>query len=77
MIGQKNSNIARTIDALENANAMESTIIVAAPAADNPANQYIAPYSGVAMGEYFMENGMITLLIVMVALLLARAQREK
>ncbi|HVN28235.1 MAG TPA: F0F1 ATP synthase subunit alpha, partial [Candidatus Binataceae bacterium] len=47
-VGQKNSNIARTIAALEAAGAMEFTILVAAPAADNPANQYIAPYAGAA-----------------------------
>ncbi|MBI5382771.1 MAG: F0F1 ATP synthase subunit alpha [Opitutae bacterium] len=62
-IGQKNSNIARTIAALEAAGALEYTIIVAAPAADNPANQYLAPYSGAAMGEWFMENGMDALIV--------------
>ena len=62
-IGQKNSNIVRTIAALEAAGALEFTIIVAAPAADNPANQYIAPYSGAAMGEWFMENGMDALIV--------------
>jgi F-type H+-transporting ATPase subunit alpha len=62
-IGQKNSNIVRTIGALEAAGALEFTIIVAAPAADNPANQYIAPYSGASMGEWFMENGMDALIV--------------
>jgi len=62
-IGQKNSNIVRTISALEKAGALEFTIIVAAPAADNPANQYIAPYSGAAMGEWFMDNGMDALIV--------------
>jgi F-type H+-transporting ATPase subunit alpha len=62
-VGQKNSNIVRTIAALEAAGALEYTIIVAAPAADNPANQYIAPYSGAAMGEWFMENGMDALIV--------------
>jgi F-type H+-transporting ATPase subunit alpha len=62
-IGQKNSNIVRTISALEAAGALEFTIIVAAPAADNPANLYIAPYSGAAMGEWFMENGMDALIV--------------
>ncbi len=57
-VGQKQSNIARTIAALEEAGALEYTILVAAPAADNPANQYLAPFSGAAMGEWFMENGM-------------------
>jgi F-type H+-transporting ATPase subunit alpha len=62
-VGQKNSNIVRTISALEAAGALEFTIIVAAPAADNPANQYIAPYSGAAMGEWFMENGHDALIV--------------
>ena len=62
-VGQKNSNIVRTIGALEAAGAMDFTIIVAAPAADNPANQYLAPYSGAAMGEWFMENGMDALIV--------------
>jgi F-type H+-transporting ATPase subunit alpha len=62
-IGQKNSNIARTIGVLENNSAMEYTIIVTAPAADNPANQYLAPYGGCAMGEWFMQNGMDALIV--------------
>jgi len=62
-IGQKNSNIARTINTLVKHGAMEYTIIVNAPAADNPANQYLAPYSGTAMGEYFMQNGMDALIV--------------
>ncbi len=62
-IGQKNSNIVRTMAALEGAGALEFTIIVAAPAADNPANQYLAPFSGAAMGEWFMENGMDALIV--------------
>ncbi len=62
-VGQKNSNIARTINVLEKAGAMEYTIIVCAPAADNPANQYIAPFSGASMGEFFMNNGMDALIV--------------
>ncbi|MGE9291338.1 MAG: F0F1 ATP synthase subunit alpha [Puniceicoccales bacterium] len=62
-VGQKNSNIARTINALEKAGALEFTTIVTAPAADNPANQYLAPFSGAAMGEYFMQNGMDALIV--------------
>jgi F-type H+-transporting ATPase subunit alpha len=62
-VGQKNSNIVRTIAALESAGALEYTTIVAAPAADNPANQYVAPYAGAAMGEWFMENGMDALIV--------------
>ena len=57
-VGQKNSNVARTIKVLENKGALQYVTIVSAPAADNPANQYIAPYSGCAMGEWFMENGL-------------------
>ena len=62
-IGQKNSNIVRTMSALEAAGALEFTVIVAAPAADNPANQYLAPFSGAAIGEWFMENGMDALIV--------------
>ncbi|MEM8550456.1 MAG: F0F1 ATP synthase subunit alpha, partial [Verrucomicrobiota bacterium] len=63
VVGQKNSTIARTINALEKAGALEYTIIVAAPAADNAANLYLAPFSGCAMGEWFMENGMDALIV--------------
>ncbi len=63
VIGQKNANVARTIGVLEEAGAMEYTVIVSAPASDNPANQYIAPYSGAAMGEWFMANGMDALIV--------------
>ena len=62
-VGQKNSNIVRTIGALEAAGALEYTVVVGAPAGDNPANQYIAPFSGAAIGEWFMENGMDALIV--------------
>ena len=62
-VGQKNSNIARTIKVLDKVGALEYVTIVSAPAADNPANQYLAPYSGCAMGEWFMENGMDALIV--------------
>ena len=62
-VGQKQSNIVRTISALEAADALQYTIIVAAPAADNPANQYLAPFSGASIGEWFMENGMDALIV--------------
>ncbi|MFM1850674.1 MAG: hypothetical protein RIS54_358 [Verrucomicrobiota bacterium] len=62
-VGQKNSNIVRTISALEAAGALEYTILVTAPAADNTANQFLAPFSGAAMGEWFMENGMDALIV--------------
>ncbi len=62
-IGQKNASIARTLKVLEAKGALQYTIVVSAPASDNPANQYIAPYSGTAMGEYFMNNGMDALIV--------------
>ena len=62
-IGQKQSNIARLITVLENAGAMPYTIIVASPAADSATNQYLAPFAGAAMGEWFMDNGMDALII--------------
>jgi len=62
-IGQKNANIARTIQLLEKNDALEYTIIVAASASENAANLYIAPYSGCAMGEWFMQNGMDALVV--------------
>ena len=62
-IGQKQSNVVRTLSALEAADALQYTIIVAATAGDNPANQYLAPFSGAALGEWFMENGMDALIV--------------
>ena len=62
-IGQKASTIARVARALENAGAMEYTIIVAATAADSAPLQYIAPYAGVSMGEYFMYKGQAVLCV--------------
>jgi F-type H+-transporting ATPase subunit alpha len=62
-IGQKQSNIARVIAELEKAGALEDTIVVAASASDSAANQYLAPFSGASMGEWFMDNGMDALII--------------
>ncbi len=62
-IGQKQSNIARVIAVLEEAGAMPYTIIIAAPASDSATNQYLAPFAGAAMGEWFMDNGMDALII--------------
>lgn len=56
-IGQKASTVARVVRTLEEAGAMEYTIVVAATAADSAPLQYLAPYAGVAMGEYFMYKG--------------------
>jgi F-type H+-transporting ATPase subunit alpha len=62
-IAQKQSTVARVISVLEEAGAMPYTIIVDSPASDSAANQYIAPYAGAAMGEWFMDNGMDALII--------------
>jgi F-type H+-transporting ATPase subunit alpha len=62
-IGQKQSNIARIITVLENAGALPYTIIVASPASDSATNQYLAPFAGAAMGEWFMDNGMDALIV--------------
>jgi len=62
-IGQKASSIAGVVRKLEEEGAMEHTIVVAAAAADSPAMQYIAPYSGCSMGEYFLDKGEDALII--------------
>ena len=62
-VGQKNSTIARTIVTLEKAGALEYTVIVAAPAADNAANLFLAPFAGCSIGEWFMQNGMDALIV--------------
>jgi F-type H+-transporting ATPase subunit alpha len=62
-IGQKQSSVARIIAALEEAGAMPYTIIVASPASDSATNQYLAPFAGAAMGEWFMDNGMDALIV--------------
>ncbi len=62
-IGQKNANIARVVSALEENDALKYTIIVASTASDAAAEQYIAPFSGAAMGEWFMDNGMDALIV--------------
>src|SRR5438094_4297194 len=61
-IGQKQSSIARIINVLEEAGAMPYTIIVDSPASDSATNQYLAPFAGTAMGEWFMDNGMEALI---------------
>src|SRR6476659_2339023 len=62
-IGQKQSSIARVIAVLEESGAMPYTIVVASPASDSAANQYLAPFSGAAMSEWFMDNGMDALIV--------------
>ena len=56
-IGQKASTVARVVKTLEDGGAMEYTIVVAATASDSAPLQYLAPYAGVAMAEYFMYKG--------------------
>jgi F-type H+-transporting ATPase subunit alpha len=62
-IGQKNSSIANVVRKLEEHGAMEHTIVVAAAAAESAALQYIAPYAGCSMGEYFRDRGEDALII--------------
>ena len=62
-IGQKNSTVLRVVDSLEKAGAMDYTIVVAATAAEPAPLQYIAPYAGVTMAEYFMQQGKDVLII--------------
>ena len=62
-IGQKRSTVAQVVDQLTNAGAMDYTIVVSATASELAPLQYIAPYSGCAMGEYFMAQGKDVLII--------------
>src|SRR5690606_35032604 len=62
-IGQKASTVANVVRRLEEHGAMEHTIVVAANASESAAMQYIAPYSGCAMGEYFRDRGQDALII--------------
>ena len=62
-IGQKQSTIARVISVLEESGAMPYTIVVASPASESAANQYLVPFAGAAMGEWFMDNGMDALIV--------------
>ncbi len=62
-IGQKRAQVARTVATLEKHGAMDYTIVVVASASDPAALQYIAPYAGCAIGEYFMEKGQDALVV--------------
>ena len=62
-IGQKQSNVARVISILEDTGAMPYTIIVASTASDSATDQYLAPFAGAAIGEWFMDNGMDALIV--------------
>ncbi len=62
-IGQKKSNVAQIVGKLTEAEAMEYTIIVSASASDPAAQQYLAPYAGAAISEYFLEKGQDVLVV--------------
>lgn len=62
-IGQKTSKIAQVVATLEKHKAMDHTIVVAASASDSATMQYVAPYAGAALGEYFMDKGKDALVI--------------
>jgi len=62
-VGQKRSTVAQIVNTLTQAGAMDYTIVVAATASDPAPLQFLAPYSGCAMGEYFRDNGMHALIV--------------
>ena len=62
-IGQKASTVAKVVAELEAAGAMDYTIIVSATASDPAPLQFLAPYAGCSMGEYFRDNGKHALII--------------
>ena len=62
-IGQKRSTVAQIVKTLQDAGAMDYTIVVSATASDPAPLQFLAPYTGCAMGEYFRDNGMHALII--------------
>ena len=62
-VGQKRATVSRLVAKLEEAGAMEYSIVVVASASDSAAMQYLAPYAGCAMGEYFMDQGQDALIV--------------
>ena len=62
-IGQKQSTVAQVVDRLKKTGAMEYTIVVTAGASDQAPLQFLAPYTGVTMAEYFRDNGMHALIV--------------
>ena len=62
-MGQKNANVARVLGVLEENDALKYTIVVAASASDAATDQYLAPFTGAAIGEWFMSNGMDALIV--------------
>ncbi|MEZ0295873.1 MAG: F0F1 ATP synthase subunit alpha [Candidatus Methylacidiphilales bacterium] len=63
VIGQKNANVARTLSVLEETGALKYTTVLSATASDSATDQYLAPFAGAAMGEYYAENGMDALIV--------------
>ena len=62
-IGQKGSTVAQTVETLREHGALEYTVVVSAPASDEAVFKYLAPYSGCAMGQHWMENGEAALVV--------------
>jgi F-type H+/Na+-transporting ATPase subunit alpha len=62
-VGQKNANIARVLGVLEENDALRYTIVIAASASEAATDQYLAPFTGAAIGEWFMSNGMDALIV--------------
>ncbi len=62
-VGQKNANVARAVAILEEAGALQYTTVISAPASETAANQYLAPFAGAAMGEWYMDNDMDALIV--------------
>ncbi len=62
-VGQKNANVARVVDVLEAQDALRFTIVVCASASESATTQYIAPFAGASIGEWFMENGQDALVV--------------
>jgi F-type H+-transporting ATPase subunit alpha len=62
-VGQKRANVAKVIQNLEEHGALEYTIVMAATASDSATNQYLAPFAGASMGEWFMDNNMDALIV--------------
>src|ERR1700678_4224334 len=62
-VGQKNANVARVVETLSKTGALPYTIVVSSTASDSATSQYLAPFTGAAIGEWFMDNGMDALII--------------
>jgi F-type H+-transporting ATPase subunit alpha len=62
-IGQKGSTVAQTVETLREHGALEYTVVVSAPASDEAVFKYLAPYSGCAIGQHWMENGQAALVV--------------